>query len=375
MTMTGSPQRHALHLVHGYNEPFLSLSNLYSRALQSDGWRVTTVYLTGGADDAVRQQTVADEVVFLDTPDRAMKGLKLGLARRVRSLLTADTALIIAQRYKPLYLALLGSIGRDIPVLGVAHAFGVLASSSRRLLLHRFAARLTLAGVSQAVTDDMQQHNSQLCIVSLPNAIDTAGREPRLLSRTAARQQLLLDDQVFVFGNVGRLHDDKDQATIIRAFARIADRHPDARLLLVGKGKRAADYQAQIDALHLQGRAVLTGALPDAPTLFPAFDAYVSASDREPFGIVLTEAMLARVPVISSDCGGAPEVLGEHARYFTRGDDAALAQHMEALIALPPAERRQQGEQLYTRLQQQYAFPPFRERLLALVRRMTGTAP
>lgn len=120
---------------------------------------------------------------------------------------------------------------------------------------------------------------------------------------------------------------------------------------------------------------MLTGALPDAPTLFPAFDVYVSASDREPFGIVLTEAMLARVPVISTDCGGAPEVLGEHARYFARGDDAALAQHMEALIALPTTERRQQGEHLYARLQQQFAFPPFRERLLALVRRMTGTAP
>lgn len=375
MSAATPESRHALHIVHGYNEPFLSLSNLYSRALQSDGWRVTTAYLTGRADENVRAQTVADEVVFLDTPDRAMKGLKLALARRVRRLLAPDTALVVAQRYKPLYLALLGSLGRNIPVLGVAHAFGVLASVSRRLMLRRFASRLTLAGVSQAVTDDLRRHEQRLRIVPLPNAIDTAQREPRLLSRAAACQQLLVSEREFVFGNVGRLHDDKDQATIIRAFARIADRHPDARLLLVGKGKRATEYQALVDALHLQGRAVLTGALPDAPTLFPAFDVYVSASDREPFGIVLTEAMLARVPVISTDCGGAPEVLGEHARYFARGDDAALAQHMEALIALPTTERRQQGEHLYARLQQQFAFPPFRERLLALVRRMTGTAP
>ncbi len=367
-------QRHALHIVHGYNEPFLSLSNQYSRALQAGGWQVTTVYLTGAASNSIRQQTVADQVIFFDTPDSAMKGLKPGLLLRVRRLLTADTGLIIAQRYKPLYLALLGSIGKNIPVLGVAHAFGVLKSGGRRRLLRCFAARLTLAGVSEAVAADLRARDNTLHIVPLHNGIDTAQREPRLLSRSAARQQLGLAENEFVFGNVGRLHDDKDQPTIIRAFASIAARHPQAKLLLVGKGKREADYRALIDQLQLQGRAVLTGALPDAPTLFPAFDVYVSASDREPFGIVLTEAMLARLPVISTDCGGAPEVLGEHARYFSRGDHTALAQQMEAMLALAADERRQQGEQLYFRLQQQFAFPPFCERLLALVRSMTGAA-
>lgn len=366
-------RRRVLHIVHGYNEPFLSLSNQYSRALQSDGWLVTTLYLTGATSDSIRQQTVADAVIFFDTPDRAMKGLKLGLLLRVRRLLTADVQLVIAQRYKPLYLALLGSLGYHMPVLGIAHAFGVLKSASRRRLLQRFASRLTLAGVSDAVTADLQQHASGLRIVALANGIDTDQREPRLLTRAAARQQLGLADDEFVFGNVGRLHDDKDQSTLIRAFADVAAKQPRAKLLLVGQGKRGADYRALIEQLQLQGRAILTGALPDAPTLFPAFDVYVSASDREPFGIVLTEAMLARVPVISTDCGGAPEVLGEHARYFARGDHTALAQHMEAMLSLTTAARRLQGEQLYQRLQQQFAFAPFRERLLALVRSMTGT--
>ena len=93
--------KHALHIVHGYNEPFLSLSNQYSRALQSDGWQVTTVYLTGEANDAIRQNTIADEVIFFDTPDKNMKGLKFGLLLRVRKILQEqNTTLIIAQRYK-----------------------------------------------------------------------------------------------------------------------------------------------------------------------------------------------------------------------------------------------------------------------------------
>lgn len=360
--------RHALHIVHGYNEPFLSLSNQYSRALHSDGWQVTTVYLTGADSEAMRQKTVADEVIFFATPDNRMKGLKLGLLLRIRKLLQQrNTQLIIAQRYKSLYVGLIGSIRTRIPLLGIAHAFGVLKSSSRRRLLNCFHTRLTLAGVSEAVTADMRLYEKRLRLVALHNCIDTEALEPKLLSRAQARDKFQLTANDFVFANVGRLHDDKDQATIIHAFACIAAKHTDAKLLLIGKGKREVQYRALIDQLQLQGRVVLTGSIPDAATLFPAFDVYVSASDREPFGIVLAEAMLARIPVISTDCGGAPEVLGEHAHYFSRGDSKQLAGLMENLLRLSATERKVTGEKLYARLQQQFAFLPFRERLLALV--------
>jgi glycosyltransferase involved in cell wall biosynthesis len=365
--------RHALHIVHGYNEPFLSLSNQYSRALQSDGWQVTTVYLTGAADETIRQKTIANNVVFFDTPDSKMKGLKLGLLLRIRKLvLQHDIKLIIAQRYKSLYLALLGSTGTTIPVLGVAHAFGVLKSAGRRRLLHCFCSRLTLAGVSDAVAADMRSKEKVLHIVVLHNCIDTGTLEPRLLSRTDARKTLQLDNNAFVFANVGRLHDDKDQTTIIRAFALIANQCPTAILLLAGKGKREAQYAALIQALDLQGRVILAGAVPDAATLFPAFDVYVSASDREPFGIVLTEAMLARIPVISTDCGGAPEVLGTHALYFSRGDAPALARQMTHMLNQTAGQRAAAGEQLFARLQQHFSFPPFCQRLLTLVRSLVN---
>ena len=364
--------KHALHIVHGYNEPFFSLSNQYSRALQSDGWNVTTLYLTGAADKTIRQDTIADEVIFFATSDKNMKGLKLGLLLRVRKILQAhNTQLIIAQRYKSLYLALLGSTGMRIPVIGIAHAFGVLKSNSRRRLLKLFSSRLTIAGVSEAVTENMRSKEKNLRLVALHNCIDTDALEQHLLSRTEARKKLGLNDSEFVFANVGRLHDDKDQATIISAFALIAAKHANATLLLIGKGKCETEYRALIEQLNLQNKVILTGVVPQAATLFTAFDAYVSASDREPFGIVLAESMLSRIPVISTDCGGAPEVLGEQALYFSRGDDAALAAHMEKLIAMTAAQRNEQGDKLYARLQQQYSFTPFRSRFLALVHSMS----
>ena len=57
----------ALHIVHGYNEPFLSLTALYTRAMRQNGWRVITVYLTGHPDPAIVKQSAADQVIFLES--------------------------------------------------------------------------------------------------------------------------------------------------------------------------------------------------------------------------------------------------------------------------------------------------------------------
>ena len=369
-------RKRIVQLVHDTSEPFLTLSGLYARAMRDAGYKVTSIFIVGEESAAVRNKAQADETIFVNASKQELRGLKLNLVAQLRPVLTAaDVKLVIAQRYKPTYLALLATFGTDIPVIGVAHAFGVLDHFSRRLLLRVFRSRLTLVGVSQAVTNDMQQQAPTLRYATLLNAIDVRALQPRLRSRLAARAQLGLSNDWFVFGNVGRLHQDKDQPTLIRAFARIAAKFPEARLLLVGKGAREQEYQQLASELGIAGQVLIPGAVPEVATLYAAFDVYVSSSDREPFGIVLCEAMLAKLPVISTDCGGAPEVLGETAHYFKSGDDKALAALMEAALTCPESERRNRGEQLHARLQQQFTAQAFATRLLALIDSVAATHP
>lgn len=358
-----------MHIIHGYNEPFLSLSNQYSRSLQQAGYRVCTVYLTGAACEKTREQTIADEVIFLDVNKHQLRGMKLGLAFTIAKLIRRHkTSLIIAQRYKPIYVGLLGSalaaLGNStIPVLGVSHAFGMLKNNSRRQFLHRFSKRLTLVGVSQSVTDDMQMHDKQLRILSLANCIDSKVLEQGLVTRNDAREKFYLADGDFVFANVGRLHADKDQKTLIHAFANIAGEYRHAKLLLIGRGRLADDYHALIESYNLQRQVFLMGGVEQAWRYFKAFDCYVSSSDREPFGIVLTEAMLAKLPIVSTDCGGAPEVLGEQALYFRCGDREQLTAKLRSVLMMPTAERNQRSQALYQRLEQQFSFEAFDLRL------------
>ncbi|MDZ7686635.1 MAG: glycosyltransferase [Gammaproteobacteria bacterium] len=65
--------------------------------------------------------------------------------------------------------------------------------------------------------------------------------------------------------------------------------------------------------------------MPDAYRLLKAFDAFVlSSGPLEAFGVVLLEAMLARLPIVSSTAPGPVEVVGDSALTFAVGDDGAL---------------------------------------------------
>ena len=63
-------------------------------------------------------------------------------------------------------------------------------------------------------------------IAHLYNSINFELLTCRLVSAVEARKLLGLDEKAYVFGNVGRLHRDKDQATLIKGFARAFPSRP-----------------------------------------------------------------------------------------------------------------------------------------------------
>ena len=359
-----------LQIMHGPAAPFGELARLYAGALDPERCEVLTLFLTGAPDPELAGR-FPGPVRFLELSGRRLRGLRLGLIRYLLRLHREfPFRLVIAHRYKALYSALLASLRLpSVRVIGVAHAFGVLERAARRALLRLLRRRVYLLGVSQAVAEDLRRAAPFLLpgrISALPNALDLEALRAAQLSRQRARVELGLGTDAFAFVSIGRYHPDKDQATLLRAFARSVPEMPEAQLLLIGAGRLRPALEAQVQDLGLQGKARVLGPIPGAARLLPGCDVYCSSSDREPFGLVLTEAMAARLPVISSDCGGAPEVLGGQGRYFRRGDDAALAAQMLALYRMPLTARRGLGEALLRRLEREFTPEAFRLRLLGL---------
>ncbi|MFI8462442.1 glycosyltransferase [Stutzerimonas kunmingensis] len=348
-------QRWVLQFCHGYDGPFLDCARQYAVLFKGTPYKVCTVYLTGKPSAEVERGSASDEVIFLDYSSAQVRGLKLGAIRDFRRIAASrDFALCIAHRFKPIYVALLGT---KLPVIGVHHAFGVYGRVNRRLFINYFRERLLLIGVSNAVRDEMRRDLPGWPaerIETLYNRIDLAAVQAEQVSREAARVHLGLAQDAWVVGNVGRLHPDKDQATLLRGFAQALPHLPAGSLLaIMGSGRLEGALKALAQELGVADSVRFLGQVPGGRRYFKAFDLFVLSSDHEPFGMVLLEAMAAGVPLIGSDCGGGSEVMAGCGRLFPLGDAMSLARAM-LLQAQDPANPTVQ-QRMSQRLQEVFS--------------------
>jgi glycosyltransferase involved in cell wall biosynthesis len=339
MTETSDAPR-VLQFCHGYGGPFLDCTRQYARLFQDTPYRVTTVYLTGAPSEDVIRRPASDEAIFLGYSSPEIRGLKWRAIRDLRRISAARPfRFCIAHRFKPLYIALLAT---RLPVIGVHHAFGDYQRLYRRWFVHLFRHRLALLGVSRAVRDELRAFLPswpQTRIETLYNRIDIEAVQTGQLSRAAARAALQLPQDAWVAGNVGRLHPDKDQATLIRAFARALPRLPAGSLLaILGSGREEIALKTLARELNVAESVRFLGQIPEAWRYFKAFDIFALSSDHEPFGMVLLEALAAGIPVICSDCGGGREVVEGIGELFPLGDADILAQCFVSVAAQEMAD-------------------------------------
>jgi glycosyltransferase involved in cell wall biosynthesis len=207
----------------------------------------------------------------------------------------------------------------------------------------------------------------------VPNGVDTERFAP---GEPTARRDLLF---------VGRISPEKGVHVLLDAFAKIAARRFDTRLVLVGpmaptprdflvslsddplvrdldRLYRGGGYEAAVRALAggpLAGRVELRGAVPqdELPAVYRSAAVLVNPSLSESFGMSLVEAMACGVPVVATRVGGMPEIVddGRTGRLVPPGDPAALADALDALLADEPA-RRALGQAGLRRARERFAW-------------------
>ncbi len=143
----------------------------------------------------------------------------------------------------------------------------------------------------------------------------------------------------FTIGFVGRIVPTKGVEILLRAVTRLRG---DWRLRLVGGGVAKDEMKALVQSLDIGDRAAFLGQLPSSalPAEYHRMDALVLPSLtapnwKEQFGRVLVEAMASGVPVIGSDSGAIPKVIGEAGWIVPEGDVGALAGAMQTLMDQP----------------------------------------
>lgn len=181
-------------------------------------------------------------------------------------------------------------------------------------------------------------------LVYLPNGVDTHRFAPRPEVRQAKRQELGLGEE-FVWLAVGRLEEAKDYPTLLRAFARVGERHPQTRLLVVGAGSLEEQVKRLASELGLGESVRFLGLRTDIPELMNAADAYVMSSAWEGMPMVLLEAHASGLPIVATDVGANRDVVRDGETGFLVPPKApeVLAAAMERVMALGPGERGRMG--------------------------------
>ncbi|MFC8371055.1 glycosyltransferase family 4 protein [Streptomyces sp. NPDC057239] len=144
----------------------------------------------------------------------------------------------------------------------------------------------------------------------------------------------------------GRLVPVKRFDLIIEAFARVAAEHPDWQLRIYGKGEEQDRLRALIESLGLWNNVFLMGAAIPMEAEWVKGSIGVAASNFEPFGMTLVEAMRCGLPFVSTDCPYGPgEIIkdGEDGRLVPVGDSAAFATALLDLVR-DDERRRRMGE-------------------------------
>jgi glycosyltransferase involved in cell wall biosynthesis len=145
----------------------------------------------------------------------------------------------------------------------------------------------------------------------IPNGIDARKIADMVLrtDRRAKRASLGIPEGAFVIGNVGRLVPAKGQEYLLRAFAKVREKVPNAHLVIVGWGELDGALRAQAKELGVADHVSFTGARLDVPELLATFDVFGFSSIHEAQGIAILEGMAAGIPVIAPAIDGIPDVV------------------------------------------------------------------
>lgn len=142
---------------------------------------------------------------------------------------------------------------------------------------------------------------------------------------------------------VARFNEQKDQSTLLKAFARLSNK--EVRLSFIGSGPLLEQARSQAQSLGVSDRTCFLGDRHDVPDLLAQAGCFVLSTHYEGLPISIMEAMRAGLPVIATDVSGISEEVthGETGLLVPHADEEALLGSLQTLVASPEL-RKQLGD-------------------------------
>lgn len=185
---------------------------------------------------------------------------------------------------------------------------------------------------------------------TIPNATGIAdhpdaGIDPQTARETLFREWNLSPQARYVL-LTGRVSPGKGHDLMVEAWGRLCERYPRHHLVFAGNVEQKPEFvralRKSVQRLGLESRVHFLGFRNDVPRIIRGADVQVVPSRNEAFGLVVIEAMALGTPVLGSNSGAIPGILGQgrYGSLFAPGDPDSLARELEKLLDDPETARQ-----------------------------------
>ena len=173
----------------------------------------------------------------------------------------------------------------------------------------------------------------KMCIIE--NGIDFTKFQNNDKYREETRKKYDITENEIVIGVVGRLTEQKDPITMIKAFELVNKENKNTRLMYVGSGELEEEVKQFAKEHDILDKVIITGWVDNVEKYIPAFDIAVLPSKWEGFGLVLIEYMACNKPIVATNVGGIKNIVKdvENGLLFEKENEQQLHNAIKKYIA------------------------------------------
>lgn len=151
-------------------------------------------------------------------------------------------------------------------------------------------------------------------IVVIPNFIDASKYDEQY---TDCQRSLMADENERIITHISNHRKVKRISDVIKVFEKVQQKVP-SKLMMVGEGPEREPAEKLVKSLGIRDKVVFLGNSNEIDRILCFSDLFLLPSESESFGLAALEAMINKVPVVSSNAGGIPEVNKEGVSGFLR---------------------------------------------------------
>lgn len=239
----------------------------------------------------------------------------------------------------------------------------------KRKILYRLTHSLSdkMTNVSQEACDNfiLNRVVPRKDIITMYNGIDLLKFNKRDVLSISHNGNCFFKDKITLLC-VGRFNVAKDYPNLIYALAILKSKGIDFRMLIAGDGEMRNDIEELIMINNLSDNVFLLGNRQDVADLINFSDVYILSSQYEGLPTVLLEAMACESLIVTTDCGGVSEIIGDTGILVPSKNALALANGIEKALTLSDKDKIENNHKARKRIEDIFSLDVSVEKWLKL---------